>query len=99
MNPESIKTCHTFIAEGPKSLSLWPRGSVRPRLSLNQRHKKTHRTHGSSMSLSVSLSAPPLSVVGLSLVGGGHDGDPLSKSGGPGRLSPTRATPQRGSAK
>lgn len=54
-------------------------------------------TYGSSVSLSVSLSAPPLSVGGLSLVGGGHDGDPLSGSGGPVRSSLTRATPQRGS--
>lgn len=53
--------------------------------------------NGSSVSLSVSLSAPPLSAGGLSLVGGGHDGDPLSRSGGPVRPSLTRATPQRGS--
>lgn len=51
------------------------------------------------MSLSVSLSAPPLSVGGLSLVGGGHEGEPLSRSGGPDRPSLTRATAQRGSEK
>lgn len=49
------------------------------------------------MSLSISLSTPPLSVGGLSFVGGGHDGDPLSRSGGPDRPSLTRATAQRGS--
>lgn len=49
------------------------------------------------MSLSISLSAPPLSAGGLSLAGGGQDGDPLSRSGGPVRPSLTRATAQRGS--
>lgn len=34
---------------------------------------------------------------GLSLDGGGHDGDPLSGSAGPVRPSLTRATPHRGS--
>lgn len=51
------------------------------------------------MSLSVSLSAPPLSGGGLSLVGAGHDGDPRSGSDGPVRSSLTRATPKRGSGK
>lgn len=54
-------------------------------------------TYGSSVSLSVSLSAPPLSAGGLSLVGGGHDGDPRSASGGAVRPSLTSATPHRGS--
>lgn len=51
------------------------------------------------MSLSVSLSAPPLSRGGLSLVGAGHDGDPRSGSEGPVRSSLTKATPKRGSGK
>lgn len=64
---------------------------------MQQIEKTKLYSYGSSASLSVSLSAPPLSVGGLSLDGGGHDGDPLSGSAGPARPSLTRATAQRGS--
>lgn len=67
------------------------------RLKKHRKNKITVCTYGSSASLSVSLSAPLLSVGGLSLDGGGHDGDPRSGSAGPARPSLTRATPQRGS--